>query len=161
MKYNFKSLGDGRQVELKDIVSHPNIRYRVGCDSINIKHKTVFITTIIGIYPERKGAFVFYHKDKVSRIKDIHQRLWKEVEMAVEFASYLRDEMEANIEAIDFDLNIIEEYPSSRLAAAAIGFAKASGFESYCKPEVLFSIYAADFISHNQEKRQTEHMRKK
>ena len=155
-----KSLGDGKMHAIEDVIARPNIRYRVGCDSLNIKHHSVYIMSLVGIFPESTGAFVFYHKEKIPKIKNIQERLWKEVEMSVAFAKYLRDDLGADIEAIDFDLNILPEYPSSRLAPSAIGFASAEGFSGYCKPDKLYAIWSSDHIVHNAQKK-THHRKKR
>lgn len=149
MELKIKTLHDGSEVALTDVVSkHPNIKYRVGCDSMNIKDKTVFITTLVGIHPEKKGAFILYSKEKIARIEEPQVRLWFEVEKAIEFATLLRDEHSVEIECIDFDLNPDVTYESSRLVASAIGYAESVGFKAMCKPDSIFAIYAADFIVH-------------
>lgn len=147
-----KSLGDGKMYTLEEIIARPGIRYRVGCDSMNIKQKSVYITSLVGIYPGDTGAFVFYHKESIPKVKNIQERLWKEAEISVAFAIQLRDELGADIEAIDFDFNIKPEFPSSRLSAPAIGFAVAEGFAGYCKPDKLYAIWASDHIVHGHSK---------
>jgi len=148
-----KSLGDGKLQSIEEIVAMSGIRFRVGCDSLNVKHNTVYITSLVGIYPNHTGAFVFYHKEKIPKIKDIQQRLWREVEIAVAFAKQIRDDLGADIEAIDFDLNIDPQYPSSRLAPSALGFATSEGFVSYVKPDKLYAIWSSDHIVHNSQKK--------
>jgi predicted RNase H-related nuclease YkuK (DUF458 family) len=149
MELKIKTLHDGSEVSLVETLSrHPDIKYRVGCDSLNIKDKTVFITTLVGIHPDKKGAFILYAKEKIARIDEPQVRLWIEVEKAIEFATFLRDEHNVEIECIDFDLNPDITYESSRLVASAIGYAESVGFKSYCKPDSIFAIYAADFIVH-------------
>jgi predicted RNase H-related nuclease YkuK (DUF458 family) len=149
VELKIKTLHDGSEVSLNEIVSkHPNIKYRVGCDSLNIKDKTVFITTLVGIHPEKKGAFILYSKEKIPRIDEPQVRLWMEVEKAIEFSVFLRDEHFVEIDCIDFDLNPDVTYESSRLVASAIGYAESMGFKAYCKPDSIFAIYAADFIVH-------------
>lgn len=147
-----KSLGDGRFVTLDEALSNKDVVYRVGCDSLNVKGHSVYIMSLVGIYPDHKGAFVFYHKEKIPKIRDIQQRLWREVEMSMEFAQMLREKYNAKIEAIDFDLNVQEQYPSSRLAASAIGFANGAGFDAYCKPDKLYAIWASDHVVHGVQK---------
>jgi len=149
MDYKIKTLQDGSEVSLTDILSkYKNIKYRVGCDSLNVKDKTVFITTLVGIHPDKKGAFILYSKEKVPKLEEPQVRLWNEVEKAIEFASLLRDTFQLEIECIDFDLNPDVTYESSRLVASAIGYAESLGFRAYCKPDSIFAIYAADFIVH-------------
>ena len=104
--------------------------------------------SLVGIYPGNSGAFVFYHKEKIPKIKSVQERLWKEVESAISFASYLKSEYSANIEAIDFDLNADPQYPSNRLHASALGYAMAEGFTGYCKPDKLYAIWSSDHICH-------------
>jgi predicted RNase H-related nuclease YkuK (DUF458 family) len=149
MDLKIKTLHDGSEVSLSEVVSkYPNIKYRVGCDSLNVKDKTVFITTLVGIHPEKSGAFILYGKEKIPRIEEPQVRLWIEVEKAIEFSAFLRDEHLIEIDCIDFDLNPDVTYESSRLVASAIGYAESMGFKAYCKPDSIFAIYAADFIVH-------------
>ena len=84
MSMKIKSFHDGNEVSLQEILdTRKNIVYRVGCDSLNIKDKTVFITTLVGVYPKSSGAFILYRKDKQPRIDDSQIRLWTEVEKAI------------------------------------------------------------------------------
>lgn len=147
-----KSFHDGNEVSLEEILNtRKNIVYRVGCDSLNIKDKTIFITTLVGIYPKSSGAFILYKKDKQPRIEDSQIRLWTEVEKAIAFASELRNEYDLNVECIDFDLNPNETYESSRLVSSALGFAESLGFKACCKPNIIHAIYAADHIVHKSD----------
>lgn len=149
MNTKIKSFHDGKEVHLEDFTKlKSNIKYRVGCDSMNIKDKTVFITTLVGINPGHSGAFILYQKEKEQKIEDTQTRLWEEVEKAIKFASLLRDKYSLDIECIDFDLNPNEAYASSRLVHSAIGYAEGLGFKAYCKPEFIYAIYAADHIVH-------------
>ena len=144
-----KTLHDGKEISLGDALrNRRNITYRVGCDSMNIKEHTVFITTLIGLHPEKSGAFVLYKKEKIDKISEIQNRLWQEVEKAIDFAIHLRDTHSVNIESIDFDLNPDITYESSRLVNSALGYAQSMGFKALCKPHAIYAIAAADFIVH-------------
>lgn len=133
----------------------PSIKYRVGCDSLNIRDKTIYITVLVGVYPNNNGAFVVYLKDKVPKVNDVYKRLWYEVEKAVSFASMLREEYKIDIEAVDLDLNSDPEHLSNKLLNSAIGYATSCGFPTFCKPQNVAAIYAADHLVHrkNIEKR--------
>lgn len=147
-----KSFKDGCEVMLEEFLAgKKNILYRVGCDSLNIKDKTVFITTLVGIYPRSSGAFILYHKDKIAKIEDSQKRLWTEVEKAIAFATELKQKYSLNVECIDFDLNPNENYESSRLVSSALGFAESLGFKGYCKPNNIHAIHAADHIVHKSD----------
>lgn len=147
--FKIKSFHNGEYISLAEILAtRPNIKYRVGCDSLNIKDKTIFITTLVGINPGNNGAFILYQKEKVNKINDTTKRLWTEVEKAISFASFLRDQMNMQVASIDFDLNSDQNYISSRLLISALGYAQSMGFTAYCKPNELHAIYAADYIVH-------------
>jgi predicted RNase H-related nuclease YkuK (DUF458 family) len=149
MDFKIKTLHDSSEVSLVEVLSgHQGVKYRVGCDSLNVKDKTVFITTLVGIHPEKKGAFILYSKEKRSKIEDPQIRLWVEVEKAIEFAIALRTDHDLEIDFIDFDLNPDIAYKSSRLVASAVGYAESMGFKALCKPESILAIHAADFLLH-------------
>lgn len=150
-EFKIKSFHNGEFVNLLETIKNKkDVIYRVGCDSLNVKDQTLFITTLVGIHPNKQGAFILYQKEKMKKVDDTTKRLWMEVERAISFASHLRDEYGLKIECIDFDLNNNQEYISSRLVTAAIGYAQSLGFIAYCKPNLIHAIYAADFIVHRK-----------
>lgn len=142
-----RSLGDGKFYKLEDILNkNINIKFKIGCDSLNTKIYSVYILSLVGIYPEKKGAFVYYYKEKFPKIKDIYQRLWKEASMCVDFAKHLRDTYQLEIDSLDFDFNTNPQFISNRLAQSAIGLAKSEGFIGHCKPNEIWGVYCADHI---------------
>lgn len=146
-----KSYGTNKIISLKEMfASKETNRYRVGCDSANIRNKTVYITTIVGFHPGNRGAFIYYIKEYTPRVKDTAKRLWNEVEKSIAIANLIKERHNVKVEAIDFDLNTNEKYISSRFATSAVSYANSYGFSAYCKPDTLLSIYAADFISHSK-----------
>lgn len=146
-----KSYGTKKIISLKEMFESSNTnRYRVGCDSANIKNKTVYITTIVGFHPGNRGAFIYYIKEYSARVRDTAKRLWNEVEKSIAIANLIKQRHNVEVEAIDFDLNTDEKYLSSRFATSAVSYANSFGFPAYCKPDTLLSIYAADFISHRK-----------
>lgn len=146
-----KSYGTNNIISLKEMfASRKTNRYRVGCDSANIRNKTVYITTIVGFHPGNRGAFIYYIKEYVPRVRDTAKRLWNEVEKSIGIANLIKERHGIDVEAIDFDLNTDEKYLSSRFATSAVSYANSYGFAAFCKPDTLLSIYAADFISHSK-----------
>jgi predicted RNase H-related nuclease YkuK (DUF458 family) len=144
-----KSFGTRQTVSLQEMLDKKlTTRYRIGCDSLNLKNKTVYITTIVGFHPNNRGAFIYYIKETVPLIRDTYKRLWMEVEKSIAFASRVKSDHNIQVEAIDFDLNSKEKHISSRFASSAISYANSCGFEAFCKPDTLLAVYAADYISH-------------
>lgn len=154
---HLKSLGDGKFYDLETIIKigrEKNLKYRVGVDSLDVRGATVYIISLVGIYPEKRGAAVWFYREKVSpRIKNIHDRLWKEAEAAVDFASLIRDKYKANVDAVEFDFNVDPQYFSSRLSSSAIGLAKLNGFNGLTKPSDLYGIAVSDHITHRYGKK--------
>lgn len=146
-----KSFGTKKKISLRELFEQKRTnRYRIGCDSANVKNKTVFITTVVGFHPGNRGAFIYYIKEYAPRISDTAKRLWTEVEKSISLANTVKERFNIEVEAIDFDLNTSEKYISSRFATSAVSYANSFGFDAYCKPDTLLSIYAADFISHSK-----------
>lgn len=150
--FKIRTYGTNDQVMLSDFLnSKPStIKYRVGCDSLNVRDKTIYITVLVGMYPNNNGAFIVYLKDKVPKIDDTYRRLWTEVEKAVSFASMLRENYKVDIEAIDLDLNSDPHYISNKLLNSAVGYATSCGFPTYFKPQNVAAIYAADHLVHRK-----------
>ena len=147
-----KTYGSNEPVYLSDFLkSKPSsIKYRVGCDSLNVRDKTIYITVLVGVHPNNNGAFIVYLKDKVPKINDMYKRLWYEVEKAVSFASMLREIFDIDIEAVDLDLNSDPEHQSNKLLNSAVGYATSCGFPTFCKPQNVAAIYAADHLVHRK-----------
>ncbi len=143
---------DNNTVEISEyvkqyIIDHKfnNLRIYVGCDSHNKGEFTTYVTTLV-IHIGDTGCHVLFNRDKVKRINDLWTRLWKEVELSVELALYLR-ENGINIHNIDLDLNDDEAYASNKLVSAAKGYVQSLGIKPRIKPDLLPAVHAADNLS--------------
>jgi predicted RNase H-related nuclease YkuK (DUF458 family) len=147
-----KTYDSNEPVLLSDFLKtkSPSIKYRVGCDSLNVRDKTIYITVLVGVHPNNSGAFIVYLKDKVPKIEDMYRRLWYEVEKAISFASLLRESFNIDIEAVDLDLNSDPQHRSNKLLNSAIGYATSCGFPAFYKPQNVAAIYAADHLVHRK-----------
>lgn len=147
-----KTYGTNAVVSLTDFLNNKSkkIKYRVGCDSLNVRDKTIYITVLVGVYPDKRGAFIVYLKDKLPKINDVYKRLWFEVEKAISFASLLRSQYDIDIEAVDLDLNSDPQFISNKLLNSALGYATSCGFPANFKPQNVAAIYAADHLVHKK-----------
>lgn len=121
-----------------------DIKMYLGCDSQNKGTLTIYATTLV-FHVKSSGCHVIYKKEVVPIIKDMWSRLWKEAELSVETALYLR-EAGIEINTIDLDYNIDPMHNSNRLVKAAVGYIESLGFQARVKPELLPAAYAADGI---------------
>lgn len=138
---------------LEFLKKHPGTSIFVGTDSQSHKRRTQYATVIayhigtIDIDGEfyGRGVHVIYYKEKVSRIKNTWDRLWKECEMSVEVAEYLRKNG-ILINRIDLDYNDDEQFESSRLISAGRGYVMGLGYNCATKPADLLATRAADHL---------------
>ena len=130
---------------LEYLKEHPETKIYVGTDSQNRGPETVYATAIVLRYRAR-GCHVLYHKVKMPIIKDFWSRLWREVEMSVETATFLVENSPLHVETIDLDFNDDEYKASNKLVAASKGWVQAAGFKPTIKPNMQIATRAADHI---------------
>jgi predicted RNase H-related nuclease YkuK (DUF458 family) len=120
------------------------LKIYVGTDSQNKKSRT-FYATIIAFRYGHNGAHFIYTTEAFPRIKDRHQRLWKEVELSLEIALALR-EKDIPVFRVDLDFNEKEIARSKDMVAAARGYVVGMQFACEVKPEMLVACRAADHV---------------
>jgi len=147
----FKKLTSREQFDLAkytkeylDIHKDYDVKMYLGCDSQTKADKTTYATTLV-FHVESSGCHVIYKKEVVPVIRDMWNRLWKETELSVEAAIYLR-ENGIEINTIDLDYNIDPIHESNRLVKATVGYVESLGFKARVKPDLLPAVYAADTI---------------
>ena len=91
------------------------------------------------------GCHFLYYKEKLPKIDDMWTKLWGETTRSVEVANYLK-EKGIYIDSIDLDFNSNENYKSSQLVSASVGFVESMGFKANVKPAILPAISAADMM---------------
>lgn len=145
----FKRLTDNKDINLADyskkiINEKSNPTIYIGCDSQQVKDKTIYASVVVFRY--QNGAHITYKREYEPVIKDIWPRLWKEVEKSVSVAEYLRINAGIMATQIDLDYNEDPKYPSNRLVKAAVGYVESLGYKAKTKPGLLIATYAADGI---------------
>lgn len=79
----------------ENIEKDPTITISVGCDSIQVRRKTIYAVTIM-IYNQeyKKGAHVVFFRESCDKIRDIQARLYKEAEYLHSVGEYISDELD-------------------------------------------------------------------
>ncbi len=121
-----------------------DVKIYLGCDSQTKANITAYATTLV-FHIETSGCHVIYKKETVPVVRDMWNRLWREAELSVETALYLR-ERGIEIDTIDLDYNIDPIHNSNKLVKAAVGYVESLGFKARVKPDILPAVYAADGI---------------
>lgn len=128
---------------VEQIKINPHIKIYLGTDSQNRKYHTVYTTVIVFRYNLR-GAHFIYRTIKVPRIRDRFSRLWKECELSVEVAEWLKENSAIRIETIELDYNNLKQTESTALVKPTKGWVEALGYKAAVKPNELIAIKAAD-----------------
>ncbi len=130
---------------VEKIKEEPNTKIFIGTDSQNRKHFTVYTTVVVFRYNLR-GAHFIYQTTRVPRIRDRFSRLWKECELSVEVAEWLRENSAIRVDKIELDYNDLKRTESSALVKPTRGWCEGLGYNTAVKPEQLIAIKAADFM---------------
>lgn len=80
---------------LKDqIEKNPGLTISVGCDSVQKRRRTIYACTIMMYnHDVRNGAHVIFFRENQAKIRDNHERLYKEAQMAFDVAEFLNTEL--------------------------------------------------------------------
>ena len=133
------------QHTVEQIEKYPDLKIYIATDSQNYGYKSVYVTAIVYRYGLR-GAHYVYRKERIPRIKDIFQRLWKEAEYTIEIAEFLKENMPIQIEALEFDFNNKIVTKSTPLVKAIRGWAESLGIKTSMKPDEMIAAKAADHL---------------
>ena len=121
----------------------------VGCDSRQLKDKTVFVTVVVVHINSNHGARIFWQIDKVERIRSLRQRLLEEVGRAVYIALMISDVVGNRPFEVHLDINPNPDHRSSIIVKEAVGYVMAQGLTPVLKPESIAAFSVADFITEN------------
>jgi len=76
------------------IEKNPDITISVGCDSIQKRRRTIYACTIMMYNNDiRNGAHVVFFRENQDKVRDNHERLHKEAQMAFDIAEFLNTEL--------------------------------------------------------------------
>lgn len=136
-------LVDVLQHTLEVLKEHPTAQIHIGTDSQNNKCWTKYATVIAYRYG-RNGVHYIYLKQKLPKIKQRWDKLWKETVFSIETAVWLRDQINISI-VIDMDYSSEKDNWSNKLVSSAKGWAESLGFKVNIKPFDQVATKAADY----------------
>lgn len=127
----------------KILENHPHVDIHIGTDSQSIAKQTRYITVIAYRYGNR-GVHYILAKSGVPQIKDLWTRLWKETELSIGVAEWIKNKLNISAE-IDMDYNEDETFQSNKLVNATRGWANSLGYKVNIKPHGQIATRAADY----------------
>jgi predicted RNase H-related nuclease YkuK (DUF458 family) len=88
---------------LKGIIQkEPTSTISVGCDSIQVRRRTIYAVTIMTYNTDLKnGAHVVFFRESCPKIRDTQERLYKEAQYLHDVGTFINDELEKFYTRID------------------------------------------------------------
>ncbi len=135
--------------EVKDFIKQTSEKTAVyvGCDSRQVRDKTVFVSVVVVHIDSCRGAKIFWKVEKVKRIKSLRQRLMEEVSRAVFLALEISDVIDGRPFEVHLDINPNPNHNSSVILKEAIGYVMAQGLKPVVKPRAIAATTVADYIT--------------
>lgn len=141
---------------LRDQLAAGDKDVHIGTDSQQKGKFTEYVTVLVVLTPG-KGGRVFFHSEKVPRIRSLRERLHKEVWMSTELAMELSStpdigDVQAIIEGSELTIHIDAnpdagpggKFKSNEYAKELAGLVVGQGFKMLLKPDAWAAQHAAD-----------------
>lgn len=140
------SLVDILEHVVSQLQTNPDLSIRIATDSQNYGANTVYATAVVFRYGT-KGAHYIYLKQRLPRIRNHFNRLYKEGELTIECADYITSNLPTvKIEALEFDYNNAKKTASTSLVSIMKGWAESLGYRALTKPDIMIASKASDHL---------------
>jgi len=153
---DFQVIGDREKFNHEDVVQfirdwyhkYPNSEVHIGADSKKRGSTTSYVCGIC-LYHKGHGGTVLYHRKIVPSAGSNLERLWIELEIAMEVSNYVRshigDDKEINIH-IDYNPEPMYKV-SNALYSSGMAWIKSAGFNGIAKPDAWAASSVADRLT--------------
>ncbi len=151
---------DLRKTIEDELSAFPECELHIGSDSQQAGPLTEYVTVVV-LHRVGKGGRVFFCRERIPRIKELRDRLWKEVWRSTQLAMELSTPPELgtdlhpiNVTAVHIDANVDPKHKSSKYVEELVGLVMGCGFSAIAKPEAWAASHAADHaVKHKNERR--------
>jgi predicted RNase H-related nuclease YkuK (DUF458 family) len=140
-----KEIVDAIEYSLDMAKKHPQMKIHVATDSQNYGPITKYAIAIVYRY-DLRGAHYIYKIVEVPRIRDHFMRLFQEAELSLRCAELIVLNTPLRVECVELDYNNEKKTISTKVVAAARGWAESLGFKTRVKPDEMMAAKAADHI---------------
>lgn len=164
---NWKTLS-GQKIDLRSVIEselrdYPDAEVHIGSDSQQVKRHTEYVTVVV-IHRPAKGGRVFFCREQIPRVRELRERLWKEVWRSTELAMELTSTPDIgehavpiHVTAVHIDANVDPKHKSSKYVEELVGLAMGQGFNAIAKPEAWAASHAADHAVKGKHERSKPH----
>lgn len=149
-KKNFYKKIDGTLIpNIKEYVAdfiekNPTTEIHIGCDSQERGQDISYAISLCMYIPGHGGHVI--SKRIITRTASRYEKLWKEVELAIEAAEELDNVIDHQEMSIHIDYNVKPTEGSHNLYDAGIGYVTACGYKALGKPNAWASTKIADKV---------------
>ena len=163
---NWKTLA-GQDVDLRaslmeELALVPDAEVIIACDSQQVGQSTEYVTVVV-VHRPAKGGRVFFCRERIARVRELRERLWKEAWRSVELAMELSSTPDIGkgdaipVSAIHIDANVDQRHKSSKYVEELVGLVMGQGFRAVVKPESFAASHAADHAVKHKDERSRPH----
>ena len=129
---------------LEIIKNNPSVEIHIGTDSQSEGDKTTYVTAIAYRFGT-KGVHYIYWKEKIPRVRNRYNKLFRETELTIEVAEWFTKQIKSVRVELDFDYNKDERFWSQKLVSSTKGWAEGLGYKVNIKPVKQIATRAADY----------------
>lgn len=129
---------------LEIIKNNPSVEIHIGTDSQSEGDKTTYVTAIAYRFGTR-GVHYIYWKEKIPRVRNRYNKLFRETELTIEVAEWFTKQIKSVRVELDFDYNKDERFWSQKLVSSTKGWAEGLGYKVNIKPIKQIATRAADY----------------
>jgi len=129
---------------LEIIKNNPSVEIHIGTDSQSEGDKTTYVTAIAYRFGTR-GVHYIYWKEKIPRVRNRYNKLFRETELTIEVAEWFTKQIKSVRVELDFDYNKDERFWSQKLVSSTKGWAEGLGYKVNIKPVKQIATRAADY----------------
>mmetsp|Transcript_31901 Transcript_31901/g.44489 ORF Transcript_31901/g.44489 Transcript_31901/m.44489 type:complete len:276 (+) Transcript_31901:131-958(+) len=157
---DFQVIGDHEKFTAEDVVRfihdwfirYPDSEVHIGADSKKRGGNTAYVVGIC-LYHKGQGGTVLYHRKVVPSVGSNLERLWIELEIAMEVSNYVRREIGGELGeeqkiSVHIDYNPEPMYKvSNALYSSGMAWIKSAGFTAIAKPDAWAASSVADRLT--------------
>ena len=153
---------DLRSAIIDELRVTPDAEVIIACDSQQVGQSTEYVTVVV-MHRPAKGGRVFFCRERISRVRELRERLWKEVWRSTELAMELTatpdigEVYPIDVSAIHIDANIDPKHKSSKYVQELVSLVMGQGFRAVVKPEAFAASHAADHAVKHKDERSRPH----
>lgn len=163
----WKTLG-GEDIDLRSTIEavlrdFPDAQVTIASDSQQRGRDTEYVTVVTLVRPG-KGGRVLFNREKIPRVRELRERLWKETWRSTQLAMELTSApdvgewpMDIPVHAVHIDANVDPKHKSSKYVEELVGLVVGQGFNAVVKPESWAASHAADHAVKHKEERRKPH----